>query len=376
MSFKQQPGGAGGGGQEKLRVTVQRLTRVIRELLSRIGPVIALGFLVTYLAIVSPYFLKVGNLVNITRQSSITAILAVGQTMVILSAGIDLSVGAIAAISGSAAAVLLTQRIEIFGMSIGPVNFVLGLIIALAIGALAGTFNGLIITKGRIPDFIATLGSLTILRGVALLITGGLPVPSHITATELKGYLPEQMIWMGAGNILGIPAAGLIALAVVLVGWLLLRYTVLGRSIYAVGGNREAARVSGISTDRTKIAVYLLSGLMAALAGFVLAGRLNSANALMADEENLRSIAAVVIGGSNLFGGEGGVVGSLIGALIMGVLGNGLNLLNVSAFWQRISRQVAAYKSDHPGISKRGCESGRAEDAARRARPGRRLLLP
>lgn len=336
MSFKQQPGGAGGGGQEKLRVTVQRLTRVIRELLSRIGPVIALGFLVTYLAIVSPYFLKVGNLVNITRQSSITAILAVGQTMVILSAGIDLSVGAIAAISGSVAAVLLTQRIEIFGMSIGPVNFVLGLIIALAIGALAGTFNGLIITKGRIPDFIATLGSLTILRGVALLITGGLPVPSHITATELKGYLPEQMIWMGAGNILGIPAAGLIALAVVLVGWLLLRYTVLGRSIYAVGGNREAARVSGISIDRTKIAVYLLSGLMAALAGFVLAGRLNSANALMADEENLRSIAAVVIGGSNLFGGEGGVVGSLIGALIMGVLGNGLNLLNVSAFWQRI----------------------------------------
>ena len=116
----------------------------------------------------------------------------------------------------------------------------------------------------------------------------------------------------------------------------MLRYTVLGRSIYAVGGNREAARVSGISTDRTKIAVYLLSGLMAALAGFVLAGRLNSANALMADEENLRSIAAVVIGGSNLFGGEGGVVGSLIGALIMGVLGNGLNLLNVSAFWQRI----------------------------------------
>lgn len=336
MSFKQQPGGAGGGGQEKRRVTVQRLFQVIRELLSRISPVIALGVLMTYLAIVSPYFLKVGNLVNITRQSSITAILAVGQTMVILSAGIDLSVGAIAAISGSAAAVLLTQRFVIFGITFGPVNFVLGLIIALAIGALAGTFNGLIITKGRIPDFIATLGSLTILRGVALLITGGLPVPSHITATELRGYLPEQMIWMGAGNILGIPAAGLIALAAILVGWLLLRYTVLGRSIYAVGGNREAARVSGISIYRTKIAVYLLSGLMAALAGFVLAGRLNSANALMADEENLRSIAAVIIGGSNLFGGEGGVGGSLIGALIMGVLGNGLNLLNVSAFWQRI----------------------------------------
>jgi ribose transport system permease protein len=128
----------------------------------------------------------------------------------------------------------------------------------------------------------------------------------------------------------------LVALVIVVLGWLLLRYMVLGRSIFAVGGNREAARVSGINIDRTKVAVYLLSGLIAALAGIVLAGRMNSSNALMAGEENLRSIAAVVIGGTNLFGGEGGVIGSLIGAFIMGELSNGLNLLNVSAFWQRI----------------------------------------
>jgi ribose/xylose/arabinose/galactoside ABC-type transport system permease subunit len=314
----------------------RRVSQAGRELLLRGGPLIALILLAAYLSFATPHFLTVSNLINVTRQSAITAILAVGQTLVILTAGIDLSVGAIAALSASVSAVLMTQRIEIAGLAIGPTNFWLGLLIALVIGTLAGMLNGLIITRGRIPDFIATLGTLATLRGVALLVTGGLPVPSHLTATELKGYLPDQMIWMGSGSILGIPVAGLIALGAVVSGWFLLRYTALGRAIFAVGGNREAARVSGISIDRTKIAAYAISGLMAAIAGFVLAGRLNSANALMADEENLRSIAAVVIGGTNLFGGEGGVIGSLIGALIMGVLGNGLNLLNVSAFWQRV----------------------------------------
>jgi ribose transport system permease protein len=289
-----------------------------------------------YLAFATPYFLTVSNLANVTRQSAITAILGVGQTLVILTAGIDLSVGAIAALSASVSAVMMTQRLEVAGLAIGPTSFLFGFLIAVAVGTLSGMLNGLIITRGRIPDFIATLGTLATLRGIALLVTGGLPVPSHLTATELKGYLPEQMIWMGGSSILGIPVAGLIALAVVVAGWFLLRYTALGRAIFAVGGNQEAARVSGISIDRTKIAVYTLSGLLAGIGGFVLAGRLNSANALMADGENLRSIAAVVIGGTNLFGGEGGVIGSLIGALIMGVLANGLNLLNVSAFWQRV----------------------------------------
>ena len=309
---------------------------VVRELVGRLGPVFALVVLGAYLSIASPHFLKTSNLVNITRQSAITAILAVGQTLVILTSGIDLSVGAIAALSSSVAAVLMTQRFSLLGLEVGPASFAAGLLAALAAGALAGALNGFIVTRGRIPDFIATLGTLTIFQGIALIITGGLPVPSHMTATELKGYLPKQMIWMGAGDLGGIPVAGLIALFAVVFGWLLLRYTVLGRMVYAVGGNREAARVSGINVDRTKLAVYLLSGLIAALAGFVLAGRMNSANALMASEENLRSIAAVVIGGTNLFGGEGGVIGSLIGAIIMGELANGLNLLNVSAFWQRI----------------------------------------
>jgi ribose transport system permease protein len=314
----------------------RRLAQTVRELLLRGGPLIALILLAAYLSFATPHFLTVGNVANVTRQSAIMAILAVGQTFVILTAGIDLSVGAIAALSASVAAVLMTQRIEFAGLAIGPINFWLGFLVALGVGTLCGILNGQIITRGRIPDFIATLGTLATLRGIALLVTGGLPVPSHITATELKGYLPNQMIWMGSSTILGIPVAALIALVVVVAGWFVLRYTALGRAVYAVGGNKEAARVSGINVDRTKIAVYAISGLLAGLAGIILAGRLNSANALMADAENLRSIAAVVIGGTALFGGEGGVFGSLIGALIMGVLANGLNLLNVSAFWQRV----------------------------------------
>jgi ribose transport system permease protein len=321
---------------EEAETRSRHVSRTARRLLLRGGPLIALILLAAYLTFATPYFLTASNLANVTRQSSITAILAVGQTFVILTGGIDLSVGAITALAASVSAVLMTQRFEVAGMAIGPIAFWLGFPIALGVGLLCGLLNGFIITKGRIPDFIATLGTMVTLRGVALLVTGGLPVPSHLTATELKGYLPELMIWMGSANILGIPVAGLFALAVGIAGWFVLRYTALGRAVYAIGGNREASRVSGINVDRTKIAVYAISGLLAGLAGFILAGRLNSANALMADGENLRSIAAVVIGGTNLFGGEGGVIGSMIGALIMGVLANGLNLLNVSAFWQRV----------------------------------------
>jgi len=314
------------------------LSRTLNSIVLRGGPLIALILLSAYLTAATPHFLTPGNLTNVIRQSSITAILAVGQTLVILTSGIDLSVGAVAAISACAAAVLMTQQFTIAGMTFGPVNFWVGLPIALAVGLLAGWINGYIITRSRIPDFIATMGTLTTLRGIALLVTGGLPVPSHLTATELKGYLPEQMIWLGNGSLFGVPTAGLVALLMVILGVLMLRYTALGRSIFAVGGNRDAAHVAGINVDRTKIAVYVLAGLLSAVAGVVLAGRLNSANALMADDENLRSIAAVVIGGTNLFGGEGGILGSLIGALIMGVLSNGLNLLNVSAFWQRVTQ--------------------------------------
>jgi ribose transport system permease protein len=200
---------------------------------------------------------------------------------------------------------------------------------------LAGASSGWIIARFGIPDFIATLGTMTLLRGVALLVTNGLPVPSFRSG---GAGLPQFLIYMGSGSVVGIPVSVVIAAVVALIGWGILRYTAFGRAVYAVGGNREAARISGIDVGRTKILAYGFSGLTAAIGGILLMGRLSSANALMGEGEELRSIASVVIGGTNLFGGEGGVIGSIIGALIIGVLGNGLNLLNVSPFWQRVAQ--------------------------------------
>lgn len=300
---------------------------VIRKILLKGGPIVAMLFLIIYLAFATPYFFTVSNFLNITRQSSINAILAIGQTMVIIGAGIDLSVGAVLALSASMSAV---------AVSYWGLNLAVGILLGLGTGALTGFITGVIITKGRIPDFVATLAMMTTARGLALILTQGLPVPSHFTALKLVGYLPAGLIWLGSGDILGVPVPALITVAITILGWMIMTRTTLGRAIYAVGGNREAARISGINFVRTKIITYTIMGLLAGVAGIVLTGRLNSANALMAEGAELQSIAAVVIGGTNLFGGEGGVVGSLIGAFIMGILGNGLNLLNVSAFWQRV----------------------------------------
>jgi ribose/xylose/arabinose/galactoside ABC-type transport system permease subunit len=310
--------------------------RISWATLLRGGPIIALFLLVIYFSLASPHFATVSNLKNIGEQNAYLIILAVGQTMVIIGAGIDLSVGAVMAVSASVMAVLATQNISFLGISLGPLSAPWAMLIGFCVGTAAGLINGVVIAKGRIPDFVATLGMMEVARGIALLVTGGLPIPSHLTAIELKGYLPEAVIWMGGRELFGIPTGPLIALAVVVIGWLILTQTVLGRSMLAVGGNREAARVSGLKVDRIKISTYVVMGMMAAIAGIVLTGRMNSANALMATGVELKCIAAVVIGGTNLFGGEGTIVGSLIGAIIMGVLGNGLNLLNVSAFWQRV----------------------------------------
>lgn len=292
----------------------------------RVVLVLAMVLFVYYVS-TAPYFFSVTNATNIGARTAPDIILAVGQTLVIISAGIDLSVGAILAFSGSLASVAYCY----WGVPVWP-----AILLGLIAGALLGFINGVIITKGRIPDFIATLGMMVTARGVALILTGGLPVPSHLTAITLKAYLPQEIIWMGSGSILGFPIGALIALFIVFAGWVVLTRTGFGRALFAVGGNREAARVSGINVDRTKILVYTLSGLLAALAGLVLVGRMNSANALMGDGTELQSISAVVIGGTNLFGGEGGVLGSLFGALIMGILRNVLNLHNLQDFAQRV----------------------------------------
>ena len=282
-----------------------------------------------YIVANAPNFFTTYNIANVGQQTASDLIMAVGQTLVIISAGIDLSVGAVNALSASLASVAFCY----WGVPV-----VLAIMLGLVAGAALGFVNGLLITKGRIPDFIATLGMLITVRGAALILTAGLPGPSHLTALTLKSYLPEEIIWMGSGKIAGVPTAILIALAVVVVGWVLLIYTGFGRALFAVGGNREAARVSGINVDRTKLVVYTVSGLMAAVAGLVLTGRMNSANAHQADGAELNSIAAVVIGGTNLFGGEGSVIGSLLGGLVMGVLGNVLRLYGVQDFSQRFIR--------------------------------------
>lgn len=282
-----------------------------------------------YVVVNAPNFFTTYNAANVGQQTASDIVMAVGQTLVIISAGIDLSVGAINAFCGSLASVAFCY----WGVPVG-----LAIVLGLVAGAALGCVNGLLITKGGIPDFIATLGMMITVRGAALILTAGLPVPSHLTALTLKAYLPEEIIWMGSGKIAGVPTAILIALIIVAIGWVLLLYTGFGRALFAIGGNREAARVSGINVDLTKIAVYTVSGLMAGIAGLVLTGRMNSANALQADGAELNSIAAVVIGGTNLFGGEGGVIGSLLGALVMGVLGNVLRLYGVQDFSQRFIR--------------------------------------
>ena len=290
------------------------------------GALTILAMLLIAFFIATPDFLTINNLLNILRQYSVPAILAVGQTLVIVSAGIDLSVAATAALSGSLMGVAFAH----WGWS-EPAALGLGLMA----GFLVGIFNGYAITKWRVPDFIATLGTFTAVRGVALLVTDGLPVPDFDRVVEGR-RVPETVSVLGSDSVFRFPLIAIVAAVCAVLGWFILSRTKLGRSAYAIGGNREAARVSGIKVDRSKVLIYVISGLLAAVAGFMLTGRQGSANALMGEGMELQSIAAVVVGGTNLFGGEGSVVGTMIGVLIIGVLSNGLSILGVAEFWQRV----------------------------------------
>jgi ribose transport system permease protein len=302
------------------------LARVLTTAGGRGGALLILLALVIGFSIAADNFFTVDNLRNILRQYSVPAILAVGQTLVIVSAGIDLSVASTAALSGSVMGVMYAHE----GYP-EPVALLMGLAAGFAVGAI----NGFVITKWRVPDFIATLGAFTAVRGVALLVTDGLPVPDYTKAQEGR-TVPETVTTLGADSVFGVPLIAIVAGVCALIGWFILSRTTLGRSAYAIGGNREAARVSGIRVERVKWSIYVFSGLMAAIAGFMLTGRQGSANALMGEGMELQSIAAVVVGGTNLFGGEGTIGGTIIGVLIIGVLNNGLNILGVADFWQRV----------------------------------------
>ncbi len=302
------------------------LARVLTVAGGRGGALIILFLLVVAFAIVTPDFLTVNNLINILRQYSVLMILAVGQTLVIVSRGIDLSVASTAALSGSVMGVAYA-----YWAWPEPASLLVGLAAGVAVGA----FNGFVITRLDVPDFIATLGTFVAVRGIALLVTDGLPVPDFERAVEGR-TLPGTISTLGVDSVLGAPLIAVVALVCALVGAFILARTRLGRSAYAIGGNTEAARMSGIKVERSKMWIYVFSGLLAAVGGFMLTGRQASANALMGEGLELQSIAAVVIGGTNLFGGEGRMSGTVIGVLIIGVLSNGLSIAGVAEFWQRV----------------------------------------
>jgi ribose transport system permease protein len=282
----------------------------------RLGTLAGLFGLCLLLWILTPHFLTISNLLNVLEQTSINAVIAVGMTFVILSAGIDLSVGSVLALAGVVMATLLHQD--------WPVSaaIAVGLLMGFGFGAL----NGIAIAWGRLPPFIATLGMMSIARGCALLFTEGRPV---------SGF-DESFRRLATARILGIPAPVVITAAVYLAARFVLSSTRFGRYVYAMGGNEEATRLSGVNVRLHKMLVYGVSGLTSGIAAVLLTARLNSAQPIAGIMYELDAIAAVVIGGTSLAGGEGGVGGTLIGALIMGVLRNGLNLLGVSSFLQQV----------------------------------------
>jgi ribose transport system permease protein len=257
-------------------------------------------------------FYQPANLLDIMLQSAINAVVAVGMTLVVMTKGIDLSVGSIVGISSMVAASLLPQSI------------LLGIAAGFLVGLLCGLMNGILIAKLKLPDFIVTLGTMSIYRGAALIYTDGQPIYGID-----KGF---RAIFAGA--VAGIP------LAIALLADLLVRYTTLGEQIVAVGGNEEAARLSGVDVDRVKIAVYAISGVLSSVAGMILVARIGAAEPIGGNGFELQAIGAAVIGGASLFGGEGNPLGSLIGALTLGAMRNGLTLLNVPSFWQFVATGV------------------------------------
>jgi len=267
------------------------------------------------LFIATPDFLTTGNLLNVVLAAATTALLAAGQTFVIILAEIDLSVGAIMGLAGVAVAIVLKDH-----------GFLTALLIGLLVGALAGLINGLLVTKTRMPSFIATLAMMSVLAGLTLRITEGNPVAVN----------NDSFLAIGQAKPLGVPAPIWIMVAGFLVFGLLLARSQFGRYVYAVGDNAEAARLSGIPVDRVKILAFVISGVLSAVGGFILTARLGTAQPTAGAGMELAAIAAVIIGGTSLAGGRGALIGTAIGAVLLGTIDNGLNLLNVSPFLQDV----------------------------------------
>jgi ribose transport system permease protein len=282
------------------------------------GTLLGLLAIVAVFAFLSPNFLTERNLLNILQQSSINACVALGMTLVIITGGIDLSVGPTAAIAAVAAAVLMVTA---------GAPIVIAIPVALLFGVAAGVFNGALVAYGGLQPFIVTLGTLSLYRATALIYTGGNPIFN----------IPPEFRALFNASLLGVPSPVVIVAVLALVVWVVLNKTPLGEYFLAVGGNQEASRIAGVPVALTKIAAYGISGGLAATAGLILVGRLGAADPTLGNLWELDAIAAAAIGGASLMGGKGSVVGTLLGAIILGSLRNGLTLLNVQAFYQLLA---------------------------------------
>jgi ribose transport system permease protein len=300
-------------------------------LIMRFQSVLALTLLVIGLSLMSDRFLTLDNTLNVLRQISINVCLSIGMTMIILSGGIDLSVGSMLALAGAVAAGLMKNglTLEYLGVQLQftPLG---GIIAGLLVGTILGLCNGIVITQFKLPPFVATLGMLSIARGLTMLWTGGFPITS----------LGDEFGRLGTGYFAGIPMPVCIAAVLVGVFVVVTQRTPFGRYIYAIGGNERAAQLSGINVPHIKTWVYALGGLLSGVAGLIVTSRLDSATPSAGAGYELDSIAAVVIGGTSLSGGRGSICGTVLGCLIIGVLNNGMVLLEVSPFWQQVVKGV------------------------------------
>lgn len=295
-----------------------------QQFISKLGPVLALIVLVLAVSVMNMSFLAPSNLLNLLRQVSINALIAFGMTFVILTGGIDLSVGSILALSGAISAYMVQAGVPT----------VLAITIGMITGALFGLINGILIAYGKAAPFIATLATMTIFRGATYVFTNGNP----ITGDKINSSFLFQ--FMGRGYLFGIPFPIIIMIIAFAILYMVLHKTTFGRKTYALGGNEEAAYVAGVNTKRVTMIIYTLSGLMASVAGVILTSRLSSAQPDAGTSYEMDAIAAVVLGGTSLAGGKGRIFGTLIGALIIGTLNNGMNLLGISSFYQQIVKGI------------------------------------
>jgi ribose transport system permease protein len=302
-------------------------SQYVKETLLKFQSIIALLLMCIALSLLSDKFLTVDNTWNVMRQISVNVVISVGMTLVILTAGIDLSVGSILALCGVITASLIKFGIELPGINLFIEFTILGaILVSILIGGVLGWFNGFVITKFKVPPFVATLAMLTIARGLTMLWSKGFPITG----------LGDDFAFLGTGWFFGVPMPVWISAFVVVIAIVVTNKTKIGRYIYAVGGNEVASLLSGLNIKQIKIFVYTIAGMLAGVGGLIVTSRLDSAQPNAGFGYELDSIAAVVIGGTSLSGGKGTVLGTVQGALIIGVLNNGLVLLNVSPFWQQV----------------------------------------